>query len=218
MPDDSFVLLFNAHAEDREFTLPRRRFGALAGSSCAPPTRPPRRGASATAPHEVNVIAHSITILKRPRDLGPAAIELRATYRLQLTSEFGFAAARELIPYLRDLGIAPVPVAVAAGPPRLHPRLRRRRPAQLSGELGGPEELGALSYPARRLLFQQRDRIRAVRERGCPLSVARPWHLRRAVRPRATRSSTVRCLRRHEDANGPTVSAVSRRSGSDGPP
>jgi (1->4)-alpha-D-glucan 1-alpha-D-glucosylmutase len=32
--------------------------------------------------------------------------ELRATYRLQLTGEFGFGAARELIPYLRDLGIS----------------------------------------------------------------------------------------------------------------
>jgi (1->4)-alpha-D-glucan 1-alpha-D-glucosylmutase len=32
--------------------------------------------------------------------------ELRATYRLQLTPEFGFAAAAELIPYLRDLGIS----------------------------------------------------------------------------------------------------------------
>ncbi len=34
-----------------------------------------------------------------------ADTELRATYRLQLTPEFGFAAARELVPYLRDLGI-----------------------------------------------------------------------------------------------------------------
>jgi (1->4)-alpha-D-glucan 1-alpha-D-glucosylmutase len=31
---------------------------------------------------------------------------LRATYRLQLSSQFGFDAARELIPYLRDLGIS----------------------------------------------------------------------------------------------------------------
>ncbi len=31
---------------------------------------------------------------------------LRATYRLQLTPEFGFAAAQERIPYLRDLGIS----------------------------------------------------------------------------------------------------------------
>ena len=34
------------------------------------------------------------------------ASELRATYRLQLTSSFGFAAARGLVPYLRDLGIS----------------------------------------------------------------------------------------------------------------
>ena len=33
------------------------------------------------------------------------ATELRATYRLQLTPEFGFAAARALVPYLRDLGV-----------------------------------------------------------------------------------------------------------------
>jgi (1->4)-alpha-D-glucan 1-alpha-D-glucosylmutase len=32
--------------------------------------------------------------------------ELRATYRLQLTHEFGFDRARELIPYLRDLGVS----------------------------------------------------------------------------------------------------------------
>ena len=31
--------------------------------------------------------------------------ELRATYRLQLTPEFGFAEARALVPYLRDLGV-----------------------------------------------------------------------------------------------------------------
>jgi (1->4)-alpha-D-glucan 1-alpha-D-glucosylmutase len=32
--------------------------------------------------------------------------EPRATYRLQLTGEFGFARARELVPYLKDLGIS----------------------------------------------------------------------------------------------------------------
>src|SRR5205807_10151456 len=31
---------------------------------------------------------------------------LRATYRLQLTPDFGFAAARDLVPYLADLGIS----------------------------------------------------------------------------------------------------------------
>ena len=32
--------------------------------------------------------------------------ELRATYRLQLGGDFGFAEARELVPYLRDLGVS----------------------------------------------------------------------------------------------------------------
>jgi (1->4)-alpha-D-glucan 1-alpha-D-glucosylmutase len=32
--------------------------------------------------------------------------ELRATYRLQLTPSFGFAAARELVPYLAELGVS----------------------------------------------------------------------------------------------------------------
>ena len=31
---------------------------------------------------------------------------LKATYRLQLGGGFGFAQARELVPYLRDLGIS----------------------------------------------------------------------------------------------------------------
>ena len=34
--------------------------------------------------------------------------ELRATYRLQLGGDFGFAAARELVPYLADLGVSHV--------------------------------------------------------------------------------------------------------------
>ena len=32
--------------------------------------------------------------------------DLRATYRLQLTPDFGFRAARELVPYLSDLGVS----------------------------------------------------------------------------------------------------------------
>ncbi len=73
-------------------------------------------------------------------------IELRATYRLQLSSEFGFADARALVPYLRDLGISHL---------YLSPSLQARRgsthgydvvdPRHFSRELGGPEELRALS-------------------------------------------------------------------------
>jgi (1->4)-alpha-D-glucan 1-alpha-D-glucosylmutase len=77
-------------------------------------------------------------------------IELRATYRLQLSSDFGFADARALVPYLRDLGISHL---------YLSPSLQARRgsthgydvvdPRHFSRELGGPEELGALSGSAR---------------------------------------------------------------------
>ncbi len=64
--------------------------------------------------------------------------ELRATYRLQLTPQFGFAAAAELIPYLRDLGISHL---------YLSPSLQAREgsthgydvidPSRLSDSLGG---------------------------------------------------------------------------------
>ncbi len=77
-------------------------------------------------------------------------IELRATYRLQLSSDFGFADARGLVPYLRDLGISHL---------YLSPSLQARRgsthgydvvdPRHFSRELGGPEELRALSDSAR---------------------------------------------------------------------
>ena len=80
----------------------------------------------------------------------PAPVELRATYRLQLSSEFGFADARAPVPYLRDLGISHL---------YLSPSLQARRgsthgydvvdPRHFSRELGGPEELRALSGSAR---------------------------------------------------------------------
>jgi (1->4)-alpha-D-glucan 1-alpha-D-glucosylmutase len=75
--------------------------------------------------------------------------ELRATYRLQLTESFGFAAARTLIPYLRDLGISHL---------YLSPSLQARPgsghgydvidPGSISEELGGREEFEQLSLAA----------------------------------------------------------------------
>jgi (1->4)-alpha-D-glucan 1-alpha-D-glucosylmutase len=71
--------------------------------------------------------------------------ELRATYRLQLTPEFGFAAARELVPYLRELGISHL---------YLSPVMQARSgsahgydvvdPTRVSEHLGGEDELRAL--------------------------------------------------------------------------
>jgi (1->4)-alpha-D-glucan 1-alpha-D-glucosylmutase len=81
---------------------------------------------------------------------GAPAAELRATYRLQLTSGFGFAAARALVPYLRDLGISHL---------YLSPSFQARRgsthgydvfdPGRLSDDLGGEEEFRRLSGEAR---------------------------------------------------------------------
>jgi (1->4)-alpha-D-glucan 1-alpha-D-glucosylmutase len=71
--------------------------------------------------------------------------DLRATYRLQLTPEFGFAAARAVVPYLRDLGVSHL---------YLSPVLQARSgsthgydvvdPTHVSEELGGEAELRAL--------------------------------------------------------------------------
>jgi (1->4)-alpha-D-glucan 1-alpha-D-glucosylmutase len=72
--------------------------------------------------------------------------DLRATYRLQLTPEWGFAAARELVPYLRELGVSHL---------YLSPSLEAREgsqhgydvidPRHVSEALGGEEELRRLS-------------------------------------------------------------------------
>ncbi|MGI8506993.1 MAG: glycogen debranching enzyme, partial [Solirubrobacteraceae bacterium] len=65
--DDSFLLLFNAHAEDRKFKLPRRRMASrwkLELCTANPDAQP--GSASYDAQALVNVTAHSITILKRP--------------------------------------------------------------------------------------------------------------------------------------------------------
>jgi len=72
--------------------------------------------------------------------------ELRATYRLQLTPGFGFTQARELAPYLRDLGISHL---------YLSPSLQAREgsthgydvvdPRHISTALGGEEEFRALA-------------------------------------------------------------------------
>jgi (1->4)-alpha-D-glucan 1-alpha-D-glucosylmutase len=70
----------------------------------------------------------------------------RATYRLQLTPDFGFADARELVPYLQELGISHL---------YLSPSLRAREgsqhgydvvdPRYVSEALGGEEELRSLA-------------------------------------------------------------------------
>src|SRR3712207_2526426 len=76
--------------------------------------------------------------------------ELRATYRLQLGGDFGFAQARELVPYLRDLGVSHLYL-----PPSFQAREGSTHgydvvdPTRISDELGGEREFDALAAAAR---------------------------------------------------------------------
>ncbi len=82
----------------------------------------------------------------RGRSRCSAVRELRSTYRLQLTPEFGFARARELVPYLRDLGVSHL---------YLSPSLQAREgsqhgydvvdPRRISDALGGEDEFRLLA-------------------------------------------------------------------------
>ena len=76
--------------------------------------------------------------------------ELRATYRLQLGGGFGFAAARELVPYLADLGVSHLylPPSFQARPGSMH-GYDVVDPTSISSELGGEEEFRGLVDAAR---------------------------------------------------------------------
>ena len=64
--DDTFVLLFNAHFEDRQFRLPRSPMGKRWELELTTVDPEAPAGASAYGPRAlVDVTAHSITILKR---------------------------------------------------------------------------------------------------------------------------------------------------------
>jgi (1->4)-alpha-D-glucan 1-alpha-D-glucosylmutase len=82
--------------------------------------------------------------------LNERSIELRATYRLQLTADFGFAAARALVPYLRDLGISHLYLS-----PSAKARHDSRHsydvidPRRVSDSLGGEAEFRGLAGDAR---------------------------------------------------------------------
>jgi (1->4)-alpha-D-glucan 1-alpha-D-glucosylmutase len=73
----------------------------------------------------------------------------RATYRLQLGGGVGFAQARELLPYLRDLGVSHVYL-----PPSFQARAGSTHgydvidPTSFSAELGGEREFDALANAA----------------------------------------------------------------------
>ena len=133
--DESFLLLFNAYHEEIAFRLPARRFGTrwevelatgrVDGDRLTPaPTSPSSRG----------------------RQCSSGVAEFRATYRLQLTPDFGFAEARQLVPVsARPRHLASLPLAVAAGARRLQHGYDVTDPRHISPELGGEEEFRKLA-------------------------------------------------------------------------
>src|SRR5215211_3068500 len=76
---------------------------------------------------------------------------LLATYRLQLGGGFGFAQARELVPYLQRLGVSHVYL-----PPSFQAREGSTHgydvvdPSSISNELGGQEAFDGLVEAVRR--------------------------------------------------------------------
>ena len=89
----------------------------------------------------------------------PAGPGLRATYRLQLTSDFGFDHARALVPYLRDLGISHLYLSPSyqARPGSTH-GYDVIDPGRLSSDLGGEEAFAALTQAAREAEHGRRAR------------------------------------------------------------
>jgi (1->4)-alpha-D-glucan 1-alpha-D-glucosylmutase len=76
--------------------------------------------------------------------------EPRATYRLQLGPGLGFAEARALVPYLRDLGVSHLYLSPSfqARPGSTH-GYDVVDPTRISEELGGPQAFDALAREAR---------------------------------------------------------------------
>ncbi len=72
--------------------------------------------------------------------------ELRATYRLQLGTDLDFAAARELVPYLKDLGVSHLYLSPSfqARPGSTH-GYDVTDPGRISEELGGEQGFRALA-------------------------------------------------------------------------
>ena len=75
---------------------------------------------------------------------------MRATYRLQLSEDFGFAAARALVPYLASLGVSHLylPPSFEARPGSTH-GYDVIDPGRISSALGGEDEFRALAAEAR---------------------------------------------------------------------
>ena len=146
--DDSFLAALQRALRGRRRSAAAAGASARGGrSSSRPPTRPPSRAASATAR------ATSVTVIARARSSccsGPRELRERRSSCARPTAcssapSFDFADARELVPYLRELGVSHLYLSpVAAGP-------RRARPTATtsSTRAGSRDELGRRGGAAR---------------------------------------------------------------------
>src|SRR3982750_1102534 len=75
--------------------------------------------------------------------------DFRALYRLQLTPDFGFAAARALVPYLERLGVSHLYLSPSfEARPGATPGYDVTAPRRLRAELGGEDEFRRLADAA----------------------------------------------------------------------
>ncbi|HEX7665869.1 MAG TPA: glycogen debranching protein GlgX, partial [Polyangiaceae bacterium] len=105
--DDNFLILLNASDANVDFTLPelgsvRESWSLLVDTA--------DDGAEETrAPGEkTQLFAHSLKFFRAPSRVvrtGGSVHAFGSTYRLQLTSDLGFAKAKEIVGYLSDLGV-----------------------------------------------------------------------------------------------------------------
>ena len=149
MIDDTFLILFNAWDGAIVFTLPAVSFGRRWTHELS--TAEPELEAGSEVVSRRAVSSRS-RAARSSCSAGSARWSSCApTYRLQLGPGLGFAEARELVPYLRDLGVSHLYLSpVAPGALRLDARLRRRRS---DADLGGSRRRGRVprrSAPRRR--------------------------------------------------------------------
>ena len=144
--DDSFLLLFNGSHDDVEFKLPPTRFGRRWTVELRTDDPDAEPGAVQASAGEQLGLPHLSLMVLHAREL-----TFRATYRLQLGPGFGFAQARELVPYLHDLGVSHLylPPSFQARPGSEH-GYDVIDPTRFSEELGGEREFDELAAAAKR--------------------------------------------------------------------
>ncbi|MEO5768262.1 MAG: malto-oligosyltrehalose synthase, partial [Polyangia bacterium] len=149
--DDNMLLVLNASHLDLPFRLPALESVKDDWQVLVDTIRPTHPGAEQRVPAggTVQMTARSLLLLRSPSRVirtGGAVHTLGATYRVQLTEQFGFAAARAQLEYLHRLGVTDLytsPV-LAAGKGSTH-GYDVVDHGRLNPELGTEEDFHALT-------------------------------------------------------------------------